>query len=525
MSRTFIGDLLIFLSLVVASLAEEKLTNTVFLDDGSVFKVNLTSLHDYSPYTERIAIEANSRSTFNVTNVSSSASFIIFQIHIYMYNVTLSYDKDNFDKNSNRSVFGSNVGLFSKVTTNVVTPLYVKNDNVHRVEALLVAIAYHDRSPIPGGCNMEFNTEIAPYTMVQTDDAMITVDVQPASVPFNSVRPSCEKDVVPVEMYHMFLTGWDFSVDSYFAAITNMLTVTDIKENGMQVTSSNVFSPMRRVFSAYTGIGSVYVAVATYEDYSAAYVPAFSYACHPIVDPDSCKILPGFLSGLVCALCFIVGLLLLYHKFQFDMIIPTFFVGSVIGYAALGTIGSLIMGLGFVVLCITTSMYIPSFNKLMLNLTLGWFFGCVVYFSSPESFIILQSNWLFWIFFVIFSLGIASIMILLFDFASFVTCAIFSSFMIILPLDYWIGSTLKYIIINFIRRIAVEGFNLAIIEHPTRAKDICLIMLWICLALYHFLKQCTIYLIYKNRNDDRRASPSEAAAENSPLLPFLQHVK
>lgn len=55
--------------------------------------------------------------------------------------------------------------------------------------------------------------------------------------------------------------------------------------------SASVFSPMRRVFNAYTGVGSVYVAVATYENYSAAYVPAFSYACHPIVDPDSCKIL------------------------------------------------------------------------------------------------------------------------------------------------------------------------------------------------------------------------------------------
>ncbi|KAK1121870.1 hypothetical protein K0M31_010180 [Melipona bicolor] len=516
MSRTFIGDLLIFLSLVVASLAEEKLTNTLFLDDGSVFQVNLTSLHDYSPYTKRIAIEANSTATFNVTNVSSSASFIIFQIHIYVYNVTLSYDKDNLDKNSNRSVFGSNVGLFSKVTTNVVTPLYVKNDNVHRVEALLVAIAYNDRSPIPGGCNMEFNTEIAPYTMVQTGDAMITVDVQPASVPFNSVQPSCEKDVVPVEMYHMFLTGWDFSVDSYFTAIISMLTVMDIEENGMQVTSSNVFSPMRRVFSAYTGIGSVYVAVATYGNYSAAYVPAFSYACHPIVDPDSCKILPDFLSNFVCVLCFIVGLLLLYHKFQFDVIIPTFFVGSVIGYAALGTIGSLVMGVSFILMWIT-SLYIPILNRLTLNLTLGWFFGCVVYFSSPESFTIFQNNWLFWIFFVIFNLGIALIMILLSDFASFITCAIFSSFMIILSLDYWIGSTLKYIIINFTRRIAVEGFNLAIIEHPTQTKDICLIVLWICLAVYHFFKQRAIYLI-KKRNNDNRASPFEAAAENSPLL-------
>ena len=82
---------------------------------------------------------------------------------------------------------------------------------------------------------MEFNTEIAPYARVQAGDTMIIVDVQPASLPFNNVRPNCEKNTVEVEMYQMFLTGWDFGVDSYFAAIISMLTVTDIKENGEKV--------------------------------------------------------------------------------------------------------------------------------------------------------------------------------------------------------------------------------------------------------------------------------------------------
>ncbi|XP_043513695.1 transmembrane 7 superfamily member 3-like [Frieseomelitta varia] len=510
MSRTFIGDLLIFLSLVVASLAKEKLTNTLFLGDGSVFQVNLTRLHDYSPYTKRIAIEANSKSVFNITNVSSSASFIIFQIHTYQYNVTFSYDKDYLD--SNRSVFGSNVGLFSKLTTNIVTQLYVKNDNVHKVEALLVAIAYHDKSPVPGGCNMEFNTEIAPYAMVQTGDTMIIVDVQPASAPFNSVRPNCEKNVVTVEMYHMFLSSWDFSLDSYFAAIINMLTVTDIKENGVEVTSSSVFSPMRRVFNAYTGVGSVYVAVATYGDYSAAYVPAFSYACHPITDPDSCKILSGFWSNLFCVLCFFVGLLSLclgHYQILIDMAVPMLFMGTVIGYAALGNIGlALLMGLGFIVVWIASKL-ISIFNKLILNLTLGWFFGCVVYFNSPDSFTILQNNGIFWTFFVFLSLGIALIILLFDDVASVITCATFSSFMVILSLDYWIGSTLKYIIINFIRRITVEGFNLAIIGPPIHTIDICLIVLWSCLALFRFSKQwCS------------RGYSSELV-ETDPLLPHF----
>ncbi|CAD1474916.1 unnamed protein product [Heterotrigona itama] len=347
-------------------------------------------------------------------------------------------------------------------------------------------------APVPGGCNMEFNTEIAPYARVQASDTMIIVDVQPASVPFNNVRPSCEKNVVAVEIYHMFLTGWDFSVDSYFAAIVSMLTVTDIKENGVKVMSPTVSSPMRRVFSAYTGVGSVYVAVATYGNYSAAYVPAFSYACHPIIDPDSCKILPDFLSNFICVLCFFVGLsslCLCHHQIKLDMVIPIFFTGTVIGYATLGTIEpALGIGLAFIAVWLA-SKCIPILDKMILNLTLGWFFGCVAYFNSPDLFTILQNDGFFWTFFVTLSLGIALVMILLFDVASVITCAIFSSFMMILPLDYWIGSTLKYIIINFIRRIAVEGFNLAIIQHPTQTKDICLIVLWTCLALYRFSKQ------------------------------------
>lgn len=83
---------------------------------------------------------------------------------------------------------------------------------------------------------MEFNTEIAPYANVQTLDTMVIVDVQPASVPLNdSVKLTCEKNPVEVEMYQIFLNEQDFSINSYFVAITSMLTVTDIKKNGVKV--------------------------------------------------------------------------------------------------------------------------------------------------------------------------------------------------------------------------------------------------------------------------------------------------
>lgn len=106
--------------------------------------MKLTNLHDTTPYMKQVSIAASSKAIFNVTNVSSNASFIIFQIHIYQHNVTLSFDKDCLNKVSNRSVFGSNIGLLSKLTTNT-TQFFVKNDNVHDVKALLVVIAYNNK--------------------------------------------------------------------------------------------------------------------------------------------------------------------------------------------------------------------------------------------------------------------------------------------------------------------------------------------------------------------------------------------
>lgn len=97
--------------------------------------------------------------------------------------------------------------------------------------------------PVPGGCNMEFNTEIAPYMHVQTRDTMVIVDMQLASEPFNdTVRPICEKHQVDVTMYQTFLTEQDFSEKGYFAAIESMLIVQDIQTNGFKVLDIIFFS-------------------------------------------------------------------------------------------------------------------------------------------------------------------------------------------------------------------------------------------------------------------------------------------
>lgn len=90
--------------------------------------------------------------------------------------------------------------------------------------------------PIPGGCNMEFNIETAPYQNLNMKNEIIIVDTQPASVyATNGTLFPCEKNSVHHTMYRLYLPGQDFSPETYFTAIASMLTTQDIMRNGYKV--------------------------------------------------------------------------------------------------------------------------------------------------------------------------------------------------------------------------------------------------------------------------------------------------
>lgn len=105
-----------------------------------------------------------------------------------------------------------------------------------------------------------------------------------------------------------------------------------------------------------------------------------------------------------------------------------------------------------------------------------WLFRFCLFFCFflSGSFIILQNNTVFWLLFSTLALSIA--LVVTFSFCSNVTCSIFSSFTIILPIDYWVGSSLKYVMINIVRRATVEDFNLAIVRPPVQTKGIIFFM-------------------------------------------------
>lgn len=119
--------------------------------------------------------------------------------------------------------------------------------------------------------------EIAPFLELHYTSSLVTVSGQP---PQPSADESCEFHApVDLLMFHRHLPERDFSKRTYFEALRAMMTVRGLQEHAVEVPPSVVGSALRRFYSAYSGTGSVYGAVAVSGFSASAYVPTVTYAC------------------------------------------------------------------------------------------------------------------------------------------------------------------------------------------------------------------------------------------------------
>lgn len=111
--------------------------------DNVGITVSLWNHRENDAIKQRINLAPFNRINITVIDVPSDIWFIVLQIHTFQYNATLSYDKALLDKVSNRSLFGSNIGLYLK-TRDMTGPIqvFLKHDNVHNLDALLVIVTY-----------------------------------------------------------------------------------------------------------------------------------------------------------------------------------------------------------------------------------------------------------------------------------------------------------------------------------------------------------------------------------------------
>lgn len=74
----------------------------------------------------------------------------------------------------------------------------------------------------------------------------------------------------------------------------------------------------------------------------------------------------------------------------------------------------------------------------------------------------------FWTIFVTLVLTLAVLLMTTFQVAEIITRAVFGPFLLIIALDYYVNTNLKYIIITIIRRITVPEFRSAFVYPPAQ---------------------------------------------------------
>ncbi|CAK1589072.1 unnamed protein product [Parnassius mnemosyne] len=482
-----------------------------------------TDLLNKELYGEYVNLNASSTLQVGFTDVSKSLAFIIFQVHSHLYNITLY----NNTLTRSSSVYGTNIGIYSAVQS-TLDKFFIYNQNMVNLKLFISIHGYGDKDPIPGGCNMEFQPPISPSMHMSYNNDYVLIEAASAR---DSADLACTSinDVIVV-FYLMYLPERSFDSDTYFEGIQNMMSLDNISENGEIIPQTSW--RMRRMLSAYPGTGAIYVAVAynalNHSAYS-VYVPTYTYACSPL-DESGCELLDDVLSQFLCASLLFFGLFICYfgHRFfKTEMFLIGSITGVVITYILISLISELdrpallgaaiLSGLCFGAIWLLFWWFygIPVFTVLLSTLNLGFLFAALLYFGMPGGLSALQTDFNFWTLFILI-MSLTSLILLSMTFLSnILCCAILGAYATVYPIDYYIGSNLKYIIINTIRRAVVPKFNNAVLLPPFEWMDVIMTVTWLGLAISGFLFQH-----YQNRGRPPFPPPPRSVRPSMPDITY-----
>jgi hypothetical protein len=91
-----------------------------------------------------------------------------------------------------------------------------------------------------------------------------------------------------------------------------------------------------------------------------------------------------------------------------------------------------------------------------------------ILFSGDVS--VLRNYINFWVVFASMTVIVSLLLLSLLQKANIISCAVLGAYAVIIPIDHYIGSNLKYIIVNIIRRATVKDFRVAIIDPPFQMR-------------------------------------------------------
>ncbi|KAK3103979.1 hypothetical protein FSP39_023388 [Pinctada imbricata] len=446
-----------------------------------------------------------------------NAAFVVCQAHSQKHSVTLSLTPD---LSFQYSKTGTNVGVISLISFGVPTWYLVQNitDSLRVVTGIFFG---YNKDPIPGGCNLEFNLELDPNTLVLKKKDAITLEYQFANVPYNDSNvlpfPSCEDSKIQSTLsYHAhvyYIDGGDFSEDSYFKAITSMMTPNSVSKNSRKIASQSYANSGKPEFTvaSYQGQGVVYAIVVTWESEShastAIYIPKATYDCDFSHMDENCKHI-DIQWYIVAVLGAVIGIFLcvLGHRYfktgNFILAFLAFSLCIYIVFEIFTSVTALVNLLLTVILSLVGAvlwlslwycMGVPALSVLLPSFVAGYIVSSVIFYTPFANLSYWSKDFNYGMSFTCGVLIVPVIMLVFTKTLNILTCAFVGSYSIVLMLDIFLHAGMKYIIINSLRHSTSKSYYVVTVTGPFTTKEIVLTCIWAVLfigsAVFQFLRE------------------------------------
>lgn len=454
-------------------------------------------------------IRMNSSSTIRIYSTKEPEdAFFLFSGHCRTALVVMHYYEEIIDLQLVNSSDPAMVVLNSSDTSPGV---FITNPHNFSVTVLALARRYKLTDPVPGWCTTRDGVQPEPFLRTTWDASVIALNFSRASLLHGDLECN-EKHDFEYEIYHRYLaeTSNVHQLDSDFAAaLRGFSNVDDIRLLGTRVSSLGK-QVDRLLFASYSPLGSLYAVIVHYRSANSSgtgtslYGLGHTYGCSTDPQLGTCPSSPHVTTNILAGLAVFAGLLMAFAGHRLFITSQGLFgcyAGAFLGLVLLGLdsdlspVSSLGLtgGCGVVGAAAAVGLWlvlgIPVLSVFLPTLEVGLLAASVLMFLPPLNVPALTTDLFYWLVFLCIVLAVPAVLIAFTQKASILSCVAIGTFTTMVPVDFFLGTNLRYIGINVLRRATVPQFREAVVLPPLQTQDLTLLACWLGMALLALITQ------------------------------------
>jgi len=465
--------------------------------------------------------------------------FLLFESHTVSGNIILSKELPLVVNNYVNSTDPALLHIVEQLNQTKIG-VYLINPHHFSVRVLSRVVGYSEDDPVPGQCSNKAGVWPLPGLTLETKSEVVRLNFSFAAP---NIRGACNnRKEVSYKVFQGYICDEKDMEHALFEALKNFKDLESIETWGSRVSSLGPHQN-RLVFASYAPRGSVYAVIAEAVNGSSLYGLGHSYGCH--VDPvtGACPQETLAIVQIFSACSLFAGLLLAFmgHRyFLSSQIIFGFYAGVYLGYILLQVFCDLelyllfflVMACGVGLAIATVSIWIflgiPVLSVVLPTLEVGVVLASVILYLPETNTITLTSSLHYWLVFTCLVLA-GPISLLAFTHkANILACVIVGSVLAMIPVDFFLGTGLRFIFLNVLRRSYVEDYSEAIFVPLLQSEELLLLASLLATIALALLTQ----LLVQRRRPPFPPSPfqqwrwrQEADAETEPLLSSEQGLE